>query len=151
MSEDKGLLPCPSHPITPNAHGILNRELIYLTTWENESTRCRAGRALDVPRLFSTPRVRRVHGGVHTRSRSCWARKQPLYARFLDRFFSICWTPEGSRTTFDPSHRALLENSEHNSLMSQSLKLGFDVILRQALKTSMLLSFFVVLGKLDDP
>jgi len=54
----------------------------------------------------------------------------------------ICETPEGSSTTFVPSHLALSVNSVHSSLMSMSLNLGSEVMLLQALSTSIFLSLF---------
>jgi hypothetical protein len=56
-------------------------------------------------------------------------------------------TPWGSKTTFVPSHFALDVNSVHSRSMSTSLNLGFDVMLRHALSTSIFLSLFSVFGR----
>jgi len=58
-------------------------------------------------------------------------------------------TPCGSSTTFVPSHRALLENSEQSSAMSESLNCGVDVTVRHAWRISIFLSLAAVCGNAD--
>jgi len=99
----------------------------------------------DVTEMLST------HRRVGCRRRSILGGRICARLYCLDSAFKMEWTPWGSNTTFLPSQRALSVNSVHSSLMSASLYFGFEVILRQALRTSTFWSLSVVFGKLVDP